>query len=86
MKSALHGNNVSNPEISNISPHGIWLLLDGRERFLPFEQYPWFKDATVAQITNVRLLHGAHLYWPDIDVDLSLSILDAPERYPLSAK
>lgn len=62
MKSEMPGNNISNVEVSNISPHGLWLLLDTEEYFLPFEDFPWFKDATVAQIGNVQLLHGGHLY------------------------
>jgi hypothetical protein len=80
------GNSISNVEISNISPHGLWLLVDATEFFLPFEEYPWFKDATVSQIGNVQLLHGNHLYWPDIDVDLNLSILLNPVQYPLMAQ
>jgi hypothetical protein len=27
-----------------------------------------------------------HYYWPDLDVDLSLSIIRDPKRYPLTAK
>jgi hypothetical protein len=27
-------------EVTNISPHGFWLLLDGRELFLPFADFP----------------------------------------------
>lgn len=86
MKSDTHGNNTSAIEVSNISPHGFWLLVDAGELFLPFEQYPWFRNATVAQIANVQLLHESHLYWPDIDVDLSLSILKHPAQYPLMAQ
>jgi len=26
-------------------PHGFWLLLGDEELFIPFEQFPWFKDA-----------------------------------------
>jgi hypothetical protein len=27
-------------ELTNISPQGFWLLLDGRELFPPFEEFP----------------------------------------------
>jgi hypothetical protein len=70
-------------EIGNIGAHGLWLLIDDKEYFLPYEDFPWFRNATVGQIGNVELLHGDHLYWPDLDVDLSLDSLDRPESFPL---
>ena len=39
------GTSTSTLEVTNISKHGFWLLLDGRELFLPFEDFPWFKRA-----------------------------------------
>jgi hypothetical protein len=60
--------------------------LAGKEYFLPFEKYPWFKDVKVSSIANVELLHNHHLYWPDLDVDLSIKILSNPEKYPLTFK
>ncbi|MGI8594246.1 MAG: DUF2442 domain-containing protein [Solirubrobacteraceae bacterium] len=41
---------TSEVEVSNISQHGFWLLLDGRELFLPFEEFPWFKRAPIEAI------------------------------------
>ena len=84
MKSLENGKTISNPEITNISEHGFWILLDKKEYFLPFAKYPWFKDAKISSLINVELLHGHHLHWPELDVDLSIEILDNPERYPLS--
>jgi hypothetical protein len=60
--------------------------MNAKEYFLPFEKFPWFKQARISQLSNVRLYHGAHLYWPDLDVDLSLNIIEHPERYRLLAK
>jgi hypothetical protein len=37
------GTSTSTLEVTNISKHGFWLLLDRRELFLPFEDFPWFK-------------------------------------------
>ena len=84
MKSLENGKNISKPEITNISEHGFWVLLDKKEYFLPFDKYPWFKDAKISSLINVELLHSHHLHWPELDVDLSIGILDNPERYPLS--
>jgi hypothetical protein len=32
------------------------------------------------------LLHGYHLYWPELDVDLEIDDLENPEKYPLKWK
>ncbi len=84
MKSLKNGKNISKAEIANISERGFWPLLAGKEYFLPFDKYPWFKDAKISSIINVKLFHNRHLYWPDLDVDLTIEILNNPERYPLT--
>jgi hypothetical protein len=61
-------------------------LIDGRELFLPFEEFPWFRDAPVGSIINVEQPRSEHLYWPDLDVDLSVEIVEHPEKYPLRSK
>jgi len=86
VKSSKRGRSTLKPEIANISEHGFWIFFKGREYFLPFEQFPWFKNATVRQISDIQLLHGEHLYWPTLDVDLSFNIIEHPEKYELIAK
>ena len=49
MKSAALGLSTSPVEITNISQHGFWLLLEDEELFLPFSEFPWFRDATVGK-------------------------------------
>lgn len=83
MKSEQLGASTSAPEVTNVSQHGFWLLMDGRERFLPFSRCPWFADATIAQISKVERPLPHHLYWPDLDVDLHVDSIDQPEAYPL---
>ena len=70
-------------EVTNVSAHGFWLYVAGKERFLPFEQFPWFRDATIGKLTNVRLVSPRHLHWPDLDIDLAVDSLDHPENFPL---
>lgn len=83
MTSSEPGKSISKIEVLNISTHGIWLFVKGREYFLDHKQFPWFQKATVAEIMEVELLHGFHLHWPKLDVDLELDSLETPERYPL---
>ena len=81
----MHGTDTSAVEVANIARHGFWILVDDRELFLPFEQFPWFRDATVAEILNVERPQTHHLYWPDLDVDLTIDSIEHPDRYPLRA-
>jgi hypothetical protein len=74
---------TSAAEVTNISRHGFWILLDERELFLPFEQFPWFRDAKVDEILHLERPHPHHLYWPDLDVDLTVESIETPEKYPL---
>ena len=54
MKSVPRGRDTSELEVGNVSTHGFWLLVGDRERFLSFKDFPWFRDATIAQLTNVE--------------------------------
>jgi ribosomal protein S1 len=83
MNSQELGASTSDVEVANIDRHGIWLFAMGAEYFLPYSEYPWFKAAKVADILNIELLHGDHVHWPVLDVDLSLKSLRNPEAYPL---
>jgi hypothetical protein len=86
MKSAARGTPTSAVEVTNVSKHGFWLLLGDRERFLAFEDFPWFRDASIAQLCAVELPHSHHLYWPELDVDLAVESIDHPEHFPLVSK
>jgi hypothetical protein len=69
--------------VENITPFGLWLFTKEKEYFLSYKDYPYFKNQTLKAILNVQLLHGYHLYWPDLDVDLEIDNLDNPGKYPL---
>lgn len=72
--------------VENITPFGIWLFVKDKEYFLSYKDYPYFKDQTLKSIQNVKLLHGFHLYWPELDVDLELDNFENPEKYPLKER
>jgi len=72
--------------VENITPFGLWMLVKGKEYFLTYQDYPYFKDQTIKSIQNVKLFHGFHLYWPGLDVDLGIDNLENPEKYPLKSR
>lgn len=80
------GATTSRVEVTNVSRHGLWILRDGRELFLSFEDFPWFESAVVKAVLNVEEPHPGHLYWPDLDLDLSVESIESPEKFPLVAK
>jgi len=73
-------------EVTNVSSKGFWLLLDEREVFLSFDQFPWFREASIAQLVRVERPSGHHLYWPDLDVDIAVESIGHPARYPLVSR
>jgi hypothetical protein len=70
-------------EVTNISAHGFWVLLGSEELAVPYAQFPWFRKATVEQILAVERPTENHLFWPLLDVDLSVESLRCPEAFPL---
>jgi hypothetical protein len=83
MKSETIGKSTLKVEVTNMSMHGIWILISEREYFLPYVDFPWFKEAKIAEAINVEVLNETHLFWPDLDVDLDLEMLNNVENYPL---
>ena len=73
-------------EITNISQHGFWVLLEREELFLPFEHFPWFRSATIEKLVGVERPTADHLYWPLLDIDLSIQSIRDPAAYPLVAR
>ena len=83
MTSQPPGTGTSEVEVTHIDRHGLWVYVQATEYFLPYEDYPWFRDAKVRDILNVKPLHEHHLHWPALDVDLSVESLQDPQAFPL---
>src|SRR5688572_9472654 len=53
------GRATSAAEVTHVSRHGVWLLLDGEERaeepLLPFAAFPWFRRATIEQLLDLSV-------------------------------
>jgi len=82
MTSAPLGTDISAVEVSHITKHGFRILLRDEELFLPFAEFPWFRDVAVGKILHVEL-PSDNLYWPDLDVDLAVDSIRQPEHFPL---
>lgn len=85
-KSVPLGGSTSQAEVSNVSPHGFWLLLGTEELFVPFADFPWFRDASIGQVCRVEWPSPDHLYWPDLDIDLAVASIRDPGAFPLVSR
>ena len=73
-------------EVTHVSRHGFWLLLGDEELLVPFEQFPWFRKATIERISDVQRPAADYLYWPSLDVDLSVESMRNPDAFPLISR
>ncbi|WP_243220543.1 DUF2442 domain-containing protein [Methylobacter sp. S3L5C] len=72
--------------ITYISSHGIGLLTDQEELFMPYQDFPGFKNQPVNAIIEVEEISHGHFYWSKIDVDLTVEMIKHPEKFPLVAR
>ena len=85
-RSVRRGKRTSSVEVTNVSGDGFRLLLEGRELYLSFEAFPWFRRTPIEKLTRVEMPSPGHLYWPALDVDLAVESIEHPERFPLISK
>lgn len=73
-------------EVTNVSTHCFWLLLGEEDLAVPFSDFPWFKKATIEQLADVKRPTEDHLYWPQLNTDLSIQSIRKPESFPLVSR
>jgi len=80
------GTAISPVEVVQVTRFGVWIAIDDAEYYLDHEHFPWFSEATIAQVCDIEMPSPGHLYWPSLDVDLHLDSIENPGDYPLVAK
>ena len=86
MKSAAPGSGISRVKVADVSGDGFLLSLGDEDLFVPFAEFPWFRDASIAEITKVERPSADHLYWPALDIDLAIESIRHPEKFPLISR
>lgn len=86
MSSSAPGSSISPVEVVSINAHGISLLWQHETLFLPYTEFPWFQDQPESKVRRVTEVYPTHLYWPDMDIDLSVESIRNPERFPLKSR
>ena len=82
----MHGSVTLEIEITNVSTHCLWRLLGDEEQAVPFSDFPWFKTATIEQLHAVQRPTEDHLYWSQLDIDLSVESIRSREAFPLVSR
>lgn len=86
MNSFSNGTGILTNDITNITNVGFWLICNGKEYFVAFDDYPAFKKATVDNIFNVKYIADRQINWPDLDIDIEIEALEKPDLFPLTFK
>jgi len=72
--------------VKDISRQGLRLRVGREELFLAFADFPWFRQAPIEKIRRIEQPSPEHLFWPELDIDLSLESIRHPERFPLVSR
>jgi len=62
-------------------PEGIAILVNGKEYFLKYTDFPWFEYCNAVELRDMTADRWG-VYWNSLDIDLSIESLDEPERFP----
>ena len=60
-------------------------LLEEEELLVSFEQFPWFRKATIDQVSHVERPTKDQLYRPELDIDFSAESIRKPAAFPLAS-
>jgi hypothetical protein len=80
------GTSNSSVEVTKVSNYGLSILLGDEELHLPYSEFPWFGHATIEQVSKIEWPTLDHLYWPLLDIDLSVESIRNPAAFPLRAR
>lgn len=72
--------------VTAITETGFTVAVEGRELFVSFDHFPWFRHARVSDLLQVELAGPDHLRWPTIDADVHVRSIEHPEEFPLASR
>lgn len=61
--------------VTGVTAHGFTLVIGGEAFRLPFNRFPWFRRARADRLSTVEWISPDHLFWPRLDVDLSVPFI-----------
>ena len=80
----MNGTSVKkNAEVKMVTSEGLCLIVEDKEYFAAFADFPYLAELPSTQIFNVEYCGHGHIRWDYADIDLHTKILAHPEDYPL---
>lgn len=76
------GNPILTCEVTSITNKGIWILVNDKEYFIQFKDFPMLTKIPVDKIFAVDFYPPEHLRWDEFDIDIELSSIENAEKYP----
>ncbi len=73
----------SNVEVKMVTAEGLYLVVENKEYFAAFVNFPYLADLPASQVFNVEYCGHGHIRWEQADIDLHTKILTHPENYPV---
>ena len=70
MSVLLEKNGTTTAEVTMINARGILLFVGGKEYYLSYDRYPWFRNAKVSDVLDVTMPDEESLRWDAIATPL----------------
>ena len=71
-------------EITSITRNGIWVFVNNKEYFIPFNDYPELKLLPLLnELLRAKFSPPDHIYWENADIDIELEASEEPGKYLL---
>ena len=83
MSLSKNGTITSDCKLTSINDLGLWILIEDKEYFIPFKDYPGFRASYLDQIFKIRYYPSGQLSWEELDIDIDIKALSEPESFPL---
>ena len=80
------GSGISAVDVVGVAEDGVQIVLGEEGLFLPYSEFPWFRGADPDKVRRVERPSAGHLYWPLLDIDLSVDSIRNPAAFPLRAR
>jgi hypothetical protein len=62
-------------EVTRVTAYGIVLVIGTEQLRLPFERFPWFRQARADRLSTVEWKSPDHLSWPRLGIELSVHFI-----------
>ena len=68
--------------ILDISEQGFFVDFGNEKLYATYEYFPWFADAEMEAFSAVELSGDDHVYWPELNIAISIASLRDPLAHP----